>query len=341
MQDKRNSLGSELILGVTYASLMSAVSLFFTGILISQYRTFDASIKVPIIFLIISTFSFIFSATVYSNAGNEITLNKLETVEKHLVYAKNIVEVLGLYLFILATPLVIGAVTRDSFLRTSTIAVALAGFIIYSQSRFSTLEKEVSRHEKRLVSIAIFLMAILIYSTQSSSAHWASFVYSAVSVVLIFFLIALTAVFCTNSKQYIPIEVRPYAEEDVERLSRIVKNNVQHTKGQLSYELASPDKIKKLAKSGDVFVAEFNGMVVGMICLSSNNLSHIFTDRHVHRKGIGRALVHFTEQRAADDGFTELRVTAAATDYQFYQRLGFRETSKAGTDGKVPMRKKL
>lgn len=340
MVDKKSSLGSELILGVTYASLMSAVSLFFVGILISQYRTFDASIKVPVIFLIISTFSFIFSATVYSNAGNEITLNKFETVERHLVYAKNIVEVLGLYLFVLATPLVIGAVTGDGFLRTSIIVVALASFVLYSQSRFSTLEKEASRIEKRLISATIFFIALVIYATQSGHSHNASFVYSAVSVVLILFLIALTAIFCTNSKQYVPIEIRPYDHDDVEPLSKIIRENLHRVKDQVDHKISSPETIKKLTKDNDVFVAEFSGKVVGMVCISSNNLSHIFTDHTVHRKGVGRTLVHYAEDRATEGGFTELKVRAVASEYPFYKRLGFRETGTSD-DGRVPMLKKL
>src|SRR5687768_8591701 len=126
MLDK-DGLTAEVSVGVTFAGLMSAASLFFTGILVAQYSSFDSSIKVPLIFLIVSTFSFIFAATIYSNAGTEITLNRLKLVEKYMVYAKNMVEFLGLYLFVLATPLVVGAVTEDNFLRAVTIIVALTG----------------------------------------------------------------------------------------------------------------------------------------------------------------------------------------------------------------------
>ena len=144
MLDK-HGLTQEVSVGVTYASLMSAVSLFFTGVLISQYDAFDASIKVPLVFLIISTFSFIFAATIFSNAATELTLNKLYSVKRYMVYAKNIDELLGLYLFILATPMVLGAVTQDGFLRVVTIVVALTAFGLYSQSRFSILDDELTR----------------------------------------------------------------------------------------------------------------------------------------------------------------------------------------------------
>src|SRR5581483_9186734 len=105
MKDKE-SLRAEIITGVTFATFMGAVSLFFTGLLIAQYTTFDKTIRVPVLFLIISTFSYIFSAAIYSNAGTEVTADDISKVRKYLIYANNIFEFLGLYLFILATPLV-------------------------------------------------------------------------------------------------------------------------------------------------------------------------------------------------------------------------------------------
>ncbi len=342
MQDKKASLGSELILGVTYASLMSAVSLFFTGILISQYRTFDSSIKVPIILLIISTFAFIFSATIYSNAGNEITLNKLATVEKHLIFAKNIVEVLGLYLFVFATPMVIGAVTRDSFMRTSTIVIALVGFILYSQSRFSTLEKEVSRQEKRLLSVFIFFLVLVIYLAQSSHAYGASFVYSAVSVLLILFLSALTALFCTTSKQYVPIRIRLFSSTDSERLAKIIGGNLAHSKNAVHDDETPLQKVHRLAKSDDIFVAEFNNHVVGMISLRDNKISHIFTDHTIHRKGVGRTLVQAAEEKMLGSGHNHVEVEASSADHAFYERLGFQEIRQlSGEVKRTLMRKRL
>lgn len=55
---KSNDLNWQVASGITFASFMSAVSLFFTGILVSQFHSFDITIKVPLLFLIISTFSF-------------------------------------------------------------------------------------------------------------------------------------------------------------------------------------------------------------------------------------------------------------------------------------------
>src|SRR5689334_12501808 len=96
MGDK-DDLNWEVSVGVTFAAFMSAVTLFFTGILVSQYNNFNPTIRIALLFLIISTFSFIFSASIYSNAGLEITQRKYKQVKKFLIYANNIFEFLGLY----------------------------------------------------------------------------------------------------------------------------------------------------------------------------------------------------------------------------------------------------
>ena len=113
------------------------------------------------------------------------------------------------------------------------------------------------------------------------------------------------------------------------------------TKSQTSHDVASHESISKLAKNSDLFVAEYNNKIVGMVSLSSNNLSHIFTDYTAHRKGIGRTLVHYAEERAISSGFTEIKVKASATDYPFYKRLGFKESETDNTSDRLPMRKKL
>jgi len=202
MKDKEN-LRSEIVVGVTFATFMGAVSLFFTGLLIAQYTTFDKTIRVPVLFLIISTFSYIFAAAIYSNAGAEVTSGNTHRVRKYLIYANNIFEFLGLYLFILATPLVIGAVTKDSFLRVATVIVALAGLALYSSSDFSVLHKEMKNvSTKHFLTIMLVGLASLLdlsqYSEQNN--HFLSYDYIATALLIIITIV--TIIFCKNSNQY-------------------------------------------------------------------------------------------------------------------------------------------
>ncbi len=200
----RSPYNWEVSVGVTFASLMAAISLFFTGILIAQYNVFDDTIRVPLLFLIISTFSYIFAASIYSNASEEITLDHISKVKKYLIYANNIFEFLGLYLLIIATPLVLGAVTHDNFLRISTIVVALGGLVLYSSSNFSMLHKEVRNKSLKHVITSVFVvLAGLLYFIQYSKQVSEYLGYNQVAILLVVFALGLTFVFCKRSKQYL------------------------------------------------------------------------------------------------------------------------------------------
>ena len=81
----KNDIATESDVGLSLSGFMGTLSLFFTGILISQINNFGNSIKVPIIYLVISTFSFLFSAVIYANITGIITANKLLKAEKYLL----------------------------------------------------------------------------------------------------------------------------------------------------------------------------------------------------------------------------------------------------------------
>jgi len=208
-QNKNQELSYEVEVGVTFASFMSAVSLFFTGLLIAGFKSFDPTIKIPLLFLIISTFSFIFSASIYSNAGVEVTAHRFSAVQKYLSYSNNILEFLGLYLFILATPLVIGAVTKDSFLRIASIVIALSGLFLYSQSDFSILHKEVTnKTHKFFLSLLIIVGAVALYLSQHITQGNKYFAYDYVATALLLILLVMTYFFCRKSKQYIKKDIQ-------------------------------------------------------------------------------------------------------------------------------------
>jgi GNAT superfamily N-acetyltransferase len=333
MQDDKSTFIAELEVGASYASLMSATSLFFTGILISQYKSFNATIKVPLIYLIISTFSFIFAATIYSNAGSELTLNRMRAVEKYMIYAKNVVELMGLYLFILAVPLVIGAVTQDNFLRTATIIIAIVGFTIYSQSKFSILEKELRPRAKRFLSTIVVLLALLLYYTQTKAVHHSLVAYSSVSLLLIVIILVATALFSLRSKQYKPIMVRPLRTSDAPSLTVILQKNAKMVSGEshlhkiahVHHTDSTAEPISELAKDNDVFVAVFDEKPVGMVCLKDDIISTILIDPSIRRRGVGRTLVEYVENLMTERDVRVTQAYATPLEKSFYMRLGYEE----------------
>lgn len=335
MLDKEG-LNGEISVGVTFASLMAAISLFFTGVLIAQFQSFGPTIKVPLLFLIISTFSFIFAATIYNNAGTEVTLGKLKTVEKYMVYAKNIVEFLGLYPLILSTPLVIGAVTQDTFLRASTTIVAIVGMALYSQSKFSTLEKQLSAERKRLYSVAVVMLALFLYLSQALTQVGAVLPYNGIALVLLVILLVPAVYFSVKSKQYRVVVVRPFRMTDAEALAgvvaRILAKAVQGRQPEavISHirDNASTDVILQLAKEQEVYVAVTEGRRVGFLALEDNTISSIWTDPGLQRKGVGRMLVQTAEAAASEFGHEDMRAFASSANVKFFEKLGYTRTEE-------------
>lgn len=202
MQNKEG-LNWEVSVGVTFSAFMSAVALFFVGVLIAQFGDFDRTVRVPLIFLIISTFSFIFSASIYSKAGIEITEGKQHNVQDYLVYANNIFEFMGLNLFVLSTPLVIGAITTDRLLRISTIIVALVGLSAYSLSRFSILHKEtIDKMHQKVVVFAGTTLSLGLYMTQFAIQSKQVLFYYWVALMVLLANIGLTIHYCKRTNQY-------------------------------------------------------------------------------------------------------------------------------------------
>ncbi len=336
MLDKEG-LTQEVSVGVTYASLMSAVALFFTGVLIAQYTSFDVSIRVPLVLLIISTFSFIFAATIFSNAATELTVNKLHNVQRYMVYAKNIDELLGLYLFILATPMVLGAVTKDGFLRGVTIAVALVGFTLYSQSKFSVFDDELTPLRKRFFSSLIVVLSFLLYVFQGSHMRRAVDIFAMLALVLVLLLVGLTYAFCKNGKQYNVSTFRHYEDDDADEIAELILSNLRHVKPKTmpkeiiaeKSKLAEPDTIRKLAADKSVTVAEFKGRVAGFAVRDGHKIEEVFTDPDLHRKGIGRQLVAHLEEEIRGDGFKVATHLSTAVDRDFYLRIGYHIESES------------
>ena len=114
---------AEIQTGVMFTAFMTAVSSFFMGLLLTRIDSIDITIKVPILFLVISTFGFLFSTIIYSNASGEITRLDSTRARKYMLIGNVISEYFGMYLLVLSIPLVMNAITGDIFLRISTLIV--------------------------------------------------------------------------------------------------------------------------------------------------------------------------------------------------------------------------
>ena len=165
-KDNMNNFHNEINVAVSLTGLLTAVTIFFTGLLITRFDSYDISIKVPILFLIISTFGFLYSTLIYSNASGFLTrLNCPEKYEKCMIFGNVISEYLGVYLLILSIPLIINIITTDMFLRYSTLIVTLGGMLIYHLQGFSIMERHFKQKHINLALI-ILIFSIVLFGAQ-------------------------------------------------------------------------------------------------------------------------------------------------------------------------------
>lgn len=187
----------EVQTGVNVTAFMTGVTIFFTGLLITRYESYDVSIKIPILFLILSTFGFLYATLIYANASGDLARLRTERFHKEMNMGDSIGEYIGVYFLVLAIPLVINVITSDIFLKASTLIVALGGLIIYHASGFSIMQNHFKKKHVFLLSI-IVLLEIALYFTQKTTD-----IFVAIAMLLIFFLLTITYISRNNRENTI------------------------------------------------------------------------------------------------------------------------------------------
>lgn len=167
MRDDKSLAATDTEVGVSLCGFLGTVALFFAGLLISQFNSFSSTIRIPILFLIICTFAFIFSGVVYANAAGVLSRGEPKLAARFMSAGNAISEYLGIYLFVMAIPLVINAVTNDSFLRNSTGVITITSLLLYSGSSFSMLNRHISKFSKHTMAIIISGVAAMLFVSQT------------------------------------------------------------------------------------------------------------------------------------------------------------------------------
>ena len=94
-------------------------------------------------------------------------------------------------------------------------------------------------------------------------------------------------------------------------------------------EFISDEKLFKMFTIGEykLAVAKQNGRIAGLVSLRSGcHISLLFVDESLHRRGIGKALLSFAQERFLNGPDVKLTVNAAPYAIGFYKKVGFAET---------------
>ncbi len=182
-----SNLNEESSISIDICSFLGSANLFFVGILIAGISNFDKSIRVAILFLIVSAISFIFSALIYARSTGSSRTNKKED-SGFIKIGNSISEYLGVYPLICAIPVVINSVSDDVFIRASVTMLIGLVMLIYSDSKVSMVRRQFGRTKSLLLG-AYCLLQILTASL-SQRANGSIFIVNAAIFMLVMLFIA-------------------------------------------------------------------------------------------------------------------------------------------------------
>lgn len=193
--DKTNELrtqySTEVQTGVSFGGLFSTLTVFFTGLLISNYNSFPSSVRVPLLFLILSTFGFIYATLIYANASEKLTKGALLNCKKALNTADVLSEFIGVYALLISIPLVIPIVTKDLFLVNSVFITDAIGLIIYHYSGFSIM-KEFFPKTHMLIALLIIALMLTMLLLQGLDLQNILLITVTITILFLVFLSLLT-----------------------------------------------------------------------------------------------------------------------------------------------------
>ena len=96
-----------------------------------------------------------------------------------------------------------------------------------------------------------------------------------------------------------------------------------------STEKAHQEAIARVIQASMVFVAEKDGLVVGVLRGRKDKLQSLFVRGDHHRQGIGRRLVERFEQNCVQQGAEINRLMATLYAVPFYQAMGYKKSTGA------------
>jgi len=149
----------EVEIGVSFTSFMTGVVFFFIGLLLTGDPSLQQFLRIPMLYLFMSAYGFLYSTLVYANASGEVARLRRKSFDTQMKIGNILSEYWGVYGLVFASPLVILGYSPDKLLALFVLGVSLLGFILYHLSGFSILERYFSRN----VFLSIFSIMSLLH----------------------------------------------------------------------------------------------------------------------------------------------------------------------------------
>lgn len=137
--------------------------------------------------------------------------------------------------------------------------------------------------------------------------------------------------------KYENIIIRKFESMDSSKLIEIIKRNlIEINSKDYAKEIINgmcnrftPDRMIENAKKRDIYVAEFNGELIGTASLENNVIYGVFVDVNYHRRGVGRKLMSIIEDKAKGNSVN--LIPSSITSQNFYYELGYKYVKEVET----------
>lgn len=135
------------------------------------------------------------------------------------------------------------------------------------------------------------------------------------------------------------IIIRKFKSMDSSKLIEIIKRNlIEINSKDYAKEIINgmcnrftPERMIENAKKRDIYVAEFNGGLIGTASLENNVIYGVFVDVNYHRRGVGRKLMSIIEDKAKENSVNLIQIPSSITSQNFYYKLGYKYVKEVET----------
>jgi hypothetical protein len=159
----KSDLISEVGIGVSFSSFMTAVVFFFIGLLLTGKLELQFRLRVPLILLFLSAFGFLYATLIYANASGEQARRGEKVFDKQVSAGNILSEYLGLYCLVFSLPITVLGYSPDKILAVILLIIDCAGFYIYHKLGYSIFERYLGKNDMRyLMPLVCIILAFQI-----------------------------------------------------------------------------------------------------------------------------------------------------------------------------------
>lgn len=162
---------------VSLTSFGTIMDTFFIGLLLTGSSELQISLRVPLAYLFLSLFGFLYSTLIYANASGEAARSELESkgeyldrFDRQMDLANTLSEYWGFYFAAFAFPLVILGYSPDRMLAIVVLIAHVIGFTIYHMSGYSILERNFNRQNSMIIFLLLLSVHVISFITFFSNS---------------------------------------------------------------------------------------------------------------------------------------------------------------------------